>query len=323
MRTCGLLLVFVLTFVTASATGPDPKYKAPRTPQGQPDLQGVWNFNSDVPLERPTAFADRKFFTREELAKQSGERESGLDSIAKVAPVEIFDRSWLDYRARIENLRTSLIAYPENGRLPKFVEGVQRIGGLAAILNPVRGTRPVRFPFGGIGADGPEDRGLSERCLPGPSPPFLPGFDSNYLQVFQTREHVVLLTDSDARIVPIDGRPHVGERLRRWSGDSRGHWEGDTLVVDTRHFNGLTQSFADAGTSREKVVTERFTRVSTHAIEYEATIVDPKTFEDRIVLSFPMAQVETRIYETACHEGNYSMSMTLAGARAQETAKAR
>lgn len=316
-------LFLVLTTFAASAVGLDAQYKAPANEFGQPDLQGVWNFSSDVPLERAKEFADKKFFTRDELAKQNIARETTLDRISKLAPVEVTDRVWLDYKGQAENLRTSLIIYPENGRVPELVEGVRRVGGLAAIIaGDIPGNRPVRFFFGGIGKEGPEDRGLAERCLVGPNarPPLMPGFDSNYVQIFQTTDHVSLLVDTfhGTRMVPLDGRPHLGEKLRSWSGDSRGRWEGETLVVETMNFNGLTQSFNDAGTSYDEVVTERFTRVSENVIEYEATVVDPKTFQDKVVLSFPMAKVDVRIYETACHEGNYSMTNTLAGARTEE-----
>ena len=151
------------------------------------------------------------------------------------------------------------------------------------------------------------------------------GFDNNYVHVIQAKDHVVLLTESfhHARIVPLDGRPQLGERLRSWFGDSRGHWEGETLVIETGNFNDRTRSFAGAGTSHDKAVTERFTRVSANALEYEATIVDAKTFQDKIVLSLPMAKSDSRIYEVACHEGNYSMFNMLSGARKaeQETTK--
>ena len=315
--------LLVLAAIAASAAGLDAQEKAPRNEFGQPDLQGVWNFSSDVPLERSKEFADKKFFTREELAKQNIARETTLDRLTKLAPVEVADRIWLDYKAQAENLRTSLIIYPDNGRMPPLVEGVQRIGGLAAIIaGDIPGSRPVRFFFGGIGKDGPEDRGLAERCVVGPNarPPLMPGFDSNYVQIFQSTDHLVLLADTfyGARIVPLDAKPPLSEKLRSWSGDSRGRWEGETLVVETRNFNGFTQSFNDAGTSYDEVVTERFTRVSETVLEYEASVVDPKTFQDKIVLSFPMAKVDSRIYETACHEGNYSMANTLTGARAEE-----
>ena len=328
-RNGSLLVLVVLTGAALTAAGPEPKYKAPRTEYGQPDLQGVWNFSSDVPLERSPAFADKRFFTREELAQQKAVKGKALDARAKFAPVEDVGVAWLDYAAQIENLRTSLIAYPENGRLPKLVDGVRRLPEPEQFVAALADAKFVvaealaaqGAPPPALLADGHQDFSLSERCLAdGGSPPFVPVFNANFVQVIQSKDHVALLTEPlhRARIVPLDGSPHLGENLRSWSGDSRGRWEGDTLVIETRNFNNRTRSFAGAGTSRDKVVTERFTRVSSNAIEYEATIVDPKTFQDRIVLSLPMAKVDTRIYESACHEGNYSLPNALSGARKEE-----
>jgi hypothetical protein len=320
-----LLLLVILTVVAVEPTGAQGKYKAPRTENGQPDLQGVWNFSSDVPLERPVAFADKKTFTREELQRQAAAKVNALAMVAKFAPVEAVSLTWLDYTAHAENLRTSLITYPENGRLPKLVDGVQRapsVDDIIALLSDPKATFPpgLLAAFGGGKKDGPEDLGSSERCLGGAGPPFSAGFDNNYVQITQARDHVVLLTEPlhHARIIPLDGRPRLGEKLRFWSGDSRGHWEGDTLVIETRNFNDRTRSFAGAGFSQEKVVTERIMRASADAIDYEATIVDPKTFEDKVVVSFPMARADSRIYEVACHEGNYSMFNTLSAARKDE-----
>ena len=171
---------------------------------------------------------------------------------------------------------------------------------------------------GGGKKDGPADFSPSERCLFGGGTPLTPDFDNNYVQIIQAKDTVVLLTEHHTKIVPLDGRPHVSEKLRSWSGDSRGRWEGDTLIIETRNFNRRTRSFAGAGNSIDKIVTERLTRVSKNALEYEATIVDPKTFQDKVVISLPMAKVDTHIYENACHEGNYSLPMTLAGARKEE-----
>lgn len=319
-----LLFLIVSTAVAASAAGPEAKYKAARTESGQPDLRGVWNFSSDVPLERPPAFADQKLFTPEELEKQRTGKERALQTIATLAPVEDVSLAWLDHAVHVEDLRTSLIVYPENGRLPALVEGVRRIPRpediLAALADP-KGAHPPDFAAllaPGKKKDGAEDFSSSERCLVAANAPFLPGLDDNYVQIIQGQDHVILLTDAARRIVPLDGRPSVAEKLRGWSGDSRGHWEGETLVIATSRFNDRTRSFAGAGTSQDKVVTERLTRISTNALEYQATIADPKTFQDKIVLSFPMAKVDGRIYESACHEGNYSLSNVLAGARKEE-----
>src|SRR6266853_3386410 len=265
------LLALFLAFasVAGSAAGPEPKYKTPRTVDGQADLQGMWHFSSDVPLERPTSFADRKFFTREELQQQTAATAKALETVAKFAPVEAVALSWLDYGARIENLRTSLITYPENGRLPKLVEGVRRTPGVAdfiAALSDPKATIPPALlaALGGGKKDGHEDLGFSDRCLGGSNAPLAPAFDNNYVQIIQSKDQVVFLTEAahNARIVPLDGRPHLRDSFRSWSGDSRGHWEGDTLVVESTNFNRRVQSYAGAGNGYDKMVTERFTRAA-------------------------------------------------------------
>jgi hypothetical protein len=210
--------------------------------------------------------------------------------------------------------------------MPKLLEGVRRVPGVEdfiAILADAKGGPPpgllsLLAMFGGGKNDGHEDFGAPQRCLFGASTPLVPGLGDNYVQIVQSRDHVVLVRDETRRIVALDGKPRAGTSLRNWSGESRGHWEGETLVVETRNFNGRTPSFNGAGTSRDKVVTERFTRGSKDGLEYAAMIVDQKTFEDKIALSFPMAKVDARIYESACHEGNYSLSNILSGARAEE-----
>jgi hypothetical protein len=312
------LLVVAAPAVHAGAAAA--KYQAPRNEYGQPDLRGVWNFSSDVPLQRPKDSPDKLFQTREDIARSNAARQQQFEQLTQQG-VGFHNDFWLDYKSQVENLRTSLLVYPANGRLPKLVDGVTIVGGLAAAFKDIPGTRPVRFGFGGIGKDGPEDRGLSERCIAADNgPPFAPGFDNNYLQIFQGRDHVVILNEQihDARTVFLDERPPLDAGLRGWYGYSRGHWEGDTLVVETRNFNGLTQSFNSSGTSYDKVVTERLTRTGDNTVEYEATVVDPKTFTDKFTLVFPMAKTDKRIYEFACHEGNYSMEIILGGARKEE-----
>jgi hypothetical protein len=317
LMTLSLLVAFAPALQAADAAA---KYQAPRNEYGQPDLGGVWNFSSDVPLQRPKDTPDKQFQTPEDIAKSNAAREKQLEQFTQQG-VGFHNQFWLDYRSQTENLRTSLLVYPPNGRLPKLVDGVTLVGGLAAAFKDIPGKRPVRFGFGGIGKDGPEDRGLSERCIAADNgPPFAPGFDNNYLQIFQSRDRIVLLHEQihDARTVFLDERPPLDEELRGWYGYSRGHWEGDTLVVETRNFNGLTQSFNSSGTSLDKVVTERLRRTADNTLEYEATVVDPKTFTDRFTLVFPMARSDKRLYEFACHEGNYSMEIILSGARKEE-----
>jgi hypothetical protein len=318
---CVAALILVVAFwATPVLAAESTTYRAPRNEYGQPDLRGVWNYSSDVPLERPKEVADKQFRTPEELEQANAARDNTLERMTQTG-VGAHNTFWLDYKALATDLRTSLITHPTNGRLPKLAEGVLKIGGFAAVFNDVKGTRPVRFYAGGIGKDGPEDRGLSERCLANDiGPPLVPGFDSNYLRIFQTRDHVVVLTEliHDARTIPIDARPPADDQLRGWFGYSRGRWEGETLVVETRNFNDLTPSFDNAGSAYHKVVTERFTRVSDSTMNYQATVVDPQSFQDRIDLMVPMVKTDHRIYEYACHEGNYSMEIILSGARKQE-----
>ena len=294
-------------------------YEAPRNEYGQPDLRGVWNFSSDIPLERPREFADKEFITEEDVANLQARTDAAYESLNEFG-VGGYNLFWIEHKGQGTNLRSSLITYPKNGRLPKVRAGVERIsGGLGPDVN---GSRPVRFVVGGIGKEGPEDRGLSERCLVGfnAGPPFLPNMYNNNLQIFQTKTHAVIMTEMihDARIVPLSDTPYPSDDIRQWSGVSRGHWDGETLVVETRNFNELTQSFANAGSSYTKILTERFTRVSPDTVEYEFTIDDPKTFNDKITGIVPMAKVDGDIFEYACHEGNYGMTNILQGARLEE-----
>ena len=184
--------------------------------------------------------------------------------------------------------------------------------------------RPVRFVVGGIAKDGPEDRGLSERCIVGfnSGPPFMPSAYNNNVQLIQHRNHVVILTEMihDARVVPLDRDHSLTDDIRLWSGDSRGYWDDDTLVVETKNFNGLTQSFLSSpyGDSFNKSLVERFTRVSADTIEYEFTIDDPSTFSDKIIAMVPMTRVDGLLYEYSCHEGNYGMANMIRGERRQE-----
>jgi hypothetical protein len=328
-QTVSVLLVVALTTVAVSAAGPEAKYKAPRTEDGRPDLRGVWNFNSGVPLQRPAAFAGRKYLTREEFDKQRATLQNALASAAKFAPVENVGADWIDNALHVDDLRTSLITYPEDGRLPALVEGVRRTPSIediiAALTDAKSGSSTALLGLLAAFAGGKKDSHLDfnkyERCLVVAEAPLLPQFSDNYVQIIQARDHVALRTDGTMRIVALDGKPHVGEKLRSWSGTSRGHWEGETLVVKTRNFNTRTESLAGAGNSRDKVVTERFSRTSKGVLEYAATVVDSTTFQDRIELAFPMALVDARLFESACHEGNYSLTNTLSVVRKEEAAK--
>ena len=322
MRTYASVLFAMLTTIAASAAGPAPKYTAPRTENSQPDLQGVWNFSSNVPLQRPASAADRKFFTPEEFAARKAARAKAMAMISKFAPVEAVSLDWLETSGRLEDLRTSILTYPENGRLPALVDGVRRAPSPDEIIGALaegNGLPPELAAFLAPGnKNGPEDLDPAGRCLIGGGPPYTPDVDNDFVQIIQARDHVVLRREGYARIVPLDGRPPVSRKLRSWPGESRGHWEGETLVVETTNFNKRTRSFAGAGNSLEKTVTERFTRTSGNTLEYEATIVDPKTFQDKVAFSLPVPKVDVQVYEWACHEGNYSMWNTLSAARKEE-----
>ena len=291
----------------------------PRTEYGQPDLSGVWNFSSFVPMQRPRQFADKEFLTPEDIAAIANQTEAGLEALNNIG-VGGYNTFWVENAGRGDNTRTSLITYPEDGRVPETVEGVPvQVGGLGP---DEPGIRPVRMTVGGIAKDGPEDRGLSERCIVGfnSGPPFTPNLYNNNVQLVQSKDHVVIMTEMihDARIVPLDGRDHIDDSIRQWSGDSRGYWDGDTLVVETRNFNDLTQSFSVFGSSLDKVLTEKFTRVDEFTVDYEFTVEDPSTFKDKITVLLPMAKVDGLMYEYACHEGNYGMVNILRGERMEE-----
>ena len=188
-------------------------------------------------------------------------------------------------------------------------------------------SRPVRISAGGIGTDGPEDRGLSERCIVGfnAGPPFIPSLYNNNVQIVQHKTHVVLLTEmiNDARVVKLfdDEASIIGldDTVTLWTGDSRGYWEGESLIVITKNFNGLTASFGSSGTSSEKILTERFTRVSPDTVNYEFTVDDPATYTAKFSAIVPMTKVAGQLYEYACHEGNYGMVNILRGARVQDS----
>lgn len=326
---CSLTVVFGLPVAQAADD-----YVVPRTQWMQPDLQGVWNFNSSTPMQRPERFGTQEFLTPDEV-EQDRVRQEARRIAADAAEAKLvlnpeappvgestggYNNFWYETASIGENVRTSLIVYPTNGRLPPRVEGA---AVHTANLGPdVEGDRPVLAVFGGIGKDGPEDRGLSERCLIGfnAGPPFTGGGYNANVQIVQNKDHVVIMTEMvhDARIVPLGDRAAIVDDIRQWSGDSRGYWEGDTLVVETKNFTHLTPSFSRFGNARDKTLTERFTRTNDYTVEYQWTLEDPSTFTDKIIATMPMTKVAGTLYEYGCHEGNYGMLNILRGERAQE-----
>jgi len=322
-----LLMVGVaLTLSVPAFAGQDPiESEIPLNPWGKPSLEGVWNFSSNVPIQRPRRFGDREFMTAEEIAQLNqrlAARDAASDQAVPSGPGNpgAYNDFWVESAGITDYIRTSHLVYPANGRLPARVAEVDSIAG--GLGDDVSGVRPVRFVVGGISKDGPEDRGLSERCIVGfnSGPPFVPSLYNNNVQLVQNEDHVVILTEMihDARVVPIGEQAPLDDDIGLWSGSARGHWEGDTLVVVTKNFNGLTKSFSAFGTSTEKVLTEKFTRIDAVTVNYEFTVDDPATFTDRFTAVVPMTRVAGDLHEYACHEGNYGMENTLAGARAEE-----
>ena len=329
-----VIFAFLASFFSLAMAQED-IYEAPKTEYGYPDLQGVWNFSSSTPMQRPQRFGEQEFLTRKEVQTAIASQEAravAADAAAarlvvnpEAPPVGDGDPGgykdfWFEMANIGDTVRTSLIVYPLNGRLPPAVEGAQRqYGGLGP---DIPSTRPVRFVVGGIAKDGPEDRGSSERCLVGfnSGPPFTPSLYNNNVQIFQNKDTAVIMTEMihDARIVRLGDKPELTDDIRLWSGDSRGWYEGDSLVVETQNFNGLRQTFSSTGDTMDLVLTEKFTRTAFGTVDYEFTIDDPATFTDKITAVVPMTKVAGQLYEYACHEGNYGMFNILRGKRMEE-----
>lgn len=336
MQQQNLLKIYALTLGVLASVNvlAQDDYDVPRTEWGQPDLQGVWNFSSNTPMQRPQRYGTQEFLTREQIEEAIARQEAAAEAADAAAAQRVVDPDappvtdnpggyndfWVESAGIGDTVRTSHIVYPENGRVPAAVEGAPRqFGGLGP---DVPGERPVRYVVGGIAKDGPEDRGLSERCIVGfnSGPPFTPSLYNNNMQIFQSKDTAVIMTEMihDARIVPLVDKPALDDDIRLWSGDSRGYFDGDTLVVETRNFNGYRQTFAATGSNIDMVLTERFTRTAYDTVDYEFTIEDPSTFTDKITAIVPMTKVAGQIYEYACHEGNYGMVNILRGERMEE-----
>ena len=327
----------VSMFFTAAVAG----QTLPRTPDGQPDLQGVWDFRTMTPLERPTD-QEQAFLSEEEAAaleaganarrarllEPSEVRTEPLPAGGGGLAVGGYNDFWLDYGTNvIGDRRTSLIVDPPDGRLPALTPAGEELRQVGSLWEDLPIGRPVRVRSAGVGSDDPEDRGLAERCLVGfnSGPPMMPSGYNNNMQLFQTPGHVVILNEMvhDARIVPLDGRPRLPANVRQWMGDSRGRWEGDTLVVETTNLTEHTGSFDPSatqaiGTGLTVTLTERFRRLDADTLLYEYTVDDPAIFTRPFTVAVPMRRNDTPMFEYACHEGNYGLLNILSGARAAE-----
>jgi len=306
--------VFGQAASSAPKTAPAAKKWTAKTPDGQPDLQGFWTNSTYTPLQRPNGVT-KEFYSQEEVVqieKQAAERESEQTVPGTIADVHYdFTQFGLDRNqsTHTSNVRTSMIIDPADGRLPPVTaDGQKRQADRAAERRRMGAT-----------TDAVQNMPVGTRCIvmAGSGPPMMPsGYNSNY-QIVQAQGYVMILTEMihDVRIIPLDGHAQLPQTVRQWIGSSRGRWEGDTLVVETTNFNGKNP-FQNA--SQDVRVTERFTRLDANTIDYRYTIEDEKTWARPWTAVVPLTKTIGPIFEHACHEGNYGVRNTLAGARAED-----
>jgi len=288
---------------------PAKKWTPPRTSWGEPDLQGKWSYATVTPLERPADQTGRDTLSDAEVARVNEEARSGADRRDGTAEADLaraYNAYWYD-RGKSTG-RTSLIIDPPDGRLPPMTEeGRRRQASIA--------QHQAEHEY-----DSWEERPLQERCITYHGVPPLPTGYNNTYQIFQTPGYVAILDENihDVRGVPLDGRPPLGQSIRQWNGSSRGHWDNDTLVIETTNYSPRTVLRFPSAPERLRA-TERFTRVAPDRIDYRFTVDDPVTYTRPWTAMIPMLGVpDYVIFEYACHEGNYSIRNVLSGARAQE-----
>jgi len=313
-----IAVVAVLCATTSLAVAQTRAYRASRTPDGQPDLQGFWTNTTYTPLQRPKEVT-KELYTREEaleILKNAAALESEQTEPGTIPDVHYdFTQFGLDRNqgGLALNLRTSLIFDPANGQLPPMTEEGQKRNAARA---------EARKRMGGP-TDAAQNQSLSVRCIlmDRAGPPMLPGAYNNNYQIIQGPGYVMILVEMihEPRIIPLDGRPHLPPHVRSLTGNPIGRWEGETLVVETTNFTDKT---AFQGSSENMRLTERFTRVSEDRIDYKFTIDDPATWTRPWSAELPMQKTIGPIFEHACHEGNRGLSNTLAGARLEDKKRA-
>lgn len=332
--------MLLVSCATGGAGNGGDGYEPERHAWGAPVIDGTWDYRTLTPIERPPEFGDKAMFTPEEAEAFRAGKVNALDSDNRASKAQqdldgAYNAFWLDYGTDLGGeLRTSLIVDPPNGRLPELTPTAR-----AAMEAQMRErTIPVReISSGGDTApQGPEWLGTAERCLvgPGTGPPMLPTAYNNNVRIVQTQDYVLLVTEMihEPRIIPFEGRPRVSSAVPSWAGDGRAHWEGNTLVIETRNFTDKTPTFkmpvnaiqnfsyeGSVGSAKNLRLTERITPIAEGRLLYEFTIDDPKTFVRPFTVQLPMKPTEGPMFEYACHEGNYALRNTLEGTRFLES----
>ena len=316
MRYPYLLLFFAIITAQAQNEGKPKPWAAPHTPEGQPDLQGLWTNTSLTPFERPRDLADKEFFTPAEAAAYAKQMavQQNRDRRGATAEEDVggaYNDAWFDRGSAVSsNRRTSVVIDPKDGRVPALTPAAgNAVAARAAI---------IRRPSESAG-----DFTNNVRCLlwGTAGPPMLPGPYNNNYQIIQSKDYVTIQIEMihDTRIIPLDGRAHLPADVHQWMGDSLGHWEGETLVVDTRNFRGDTNFRGSDGNLH---LVERFTRTAPEVVTYQFTVDNPTAFTRPWTGEINMTSTPGPLYEYACHEGNEALANILKGARAQEKAAA-
>jgi hypothetical protein len=348
----------LLLLPPSPVAGQDSTWVVPRTPWGHPDLMGIYTNKTITPVQRPVELADREFLTKEEMLRIERER---IDRNRKLdeAPAErtvtggvstrraheaqdgsttgFYNNFWLDWGTKPTG-RTSLIVDPPNGRIPPVTPEFEQYQARRRERILARADRKKDWRVTGNGlADSWMDFQLNDRCIVwSAGPPMMPGPYNNVYVILQTPDYVAIHAEMihDTRIIPLDGRPHLGTSIRQYLGDMRGRWEGDTLVVETTNIRRTEgepgaqggdqiETRASNGRTDDTLrIVERFTRVDKDTITYRFTIEDPSRWTRPFSGEFPFVRTDEKPYEYACHEGNYSLALMLSGARAEERAKA-
>ena len=289
----GALGAWILTFLLPASVLAQ---SVPRTPWGHPDLQGAWTNTTTTPMERPADLAGKEFLTEEEWAARNPGSGLSAEALSSFMPTGAYNDFWLEMGD--VSVRPSLVAAPPGGKSPPPTPAA------------MRRRREQRGSFANGGFTSYEDFSTYDRCLTRGLPGAMsPGFYNHNYRILQTPDHVVILVEMihDARIVPLDGRPHIPRTVGQWLGDSRGRWEGDTLVIETANLP-----------ASDRVVEERFTRVDADTIDYRITVTDSAEWAAPWTALMPMSPTAGPLFEYACHEGNHSVPNMLSGSRAED-----